>query len=145
MQKKMDNSKVIKLAVIGASLAGVAATAYFFFGPKGKKHREHAKSWAIKMKGDVIEKLEKAKEITEPIYLEIIDAVSKEYAKEKMATKEEIKAIANDLKKHWKQISKLAISAKRDVAKDASRVMRVAKKIKKQALTRYVDWIIMKT
>ncbi|HAT73565.1 MAG: hypothetical protein US30_C0013G0065 [Candidatus Moranbacteria bacterium GW2011_GWF2_36_839] len=131
MQKKMDNSKVIKLAVIGASLAGVAATAYFFFGPKGKKHREHAKSWAIKMKGDVIEKLEKAKEITEPIYLEIIDAVSKEYAKEKMATKEEIKAIANDLKKHWKSISKLAISAKRDVAKDASRVMRVAKKIKK--------------
>ena len=127
----MDNSKVIKLAVIGASLAGVAATAYFFFGPKGKKHREHAKSWAIKMKGDVIEKLEKAKEITEPIYLEIIDAVSKEYAKEKMATKEEIKAIANDLKKHWKSISKLAISAKRDVAKDASRVMRVAKKIKK--------------
>ncbi len=131
MQKKKDNSKVIKLAVIGASLAGVAATAYFFFGPKGKKHREHAKSWAIKMKGEVVERLEKAKEITEPIYLEIIDAVSKEYAKEKRATKAEIEAIANDLKKHWKSISKLAISAKRDVAKDASRVMRVAKKIKK--------------
>ncbi|MFA6159971.1 MAG: hypothetical protein WC678_02685 [Parcubacteria group bacterium] len=131
MKKKTDSSKVIKLAVIGASLAGVAATAYFFFGPKGKKHREHAKSWAIKMKGDVIERLEKAKEITEPIYLEIIDAVSKEYAKEKMATQEEIKAIANDLKKHWKSISKLAISAKQDVAKDASRVIRVAKKVSK--------------
>ncbi|OGI30257.1 MAG: hypothetical protein A2271_02440 [Candidatus Moranbacteria bacterium RIFOXYA12_FULL_35_19] len=131
MKKKKDNSKVIKLAVIGASLAGIAATAYFFFGPKGKKHREHAKSWAIKMKGEVVERLEKAKEITEPIYLEIIDAVSKEYAKEKMATQEEIGAIADDLKKHWKSISKLAISAKQDVAKDASRVMRVAKKIKK--------------
>ncbi|MDO9231458.1 MAG: hypothetical protein Q7U36_03220 [bacterium] len=129
MKKKTD--KVIKLAVIGASLAGVAATAYFFFGPKGKKHRDHAKSWAIKMKGDVIERLEKAKEITEPIYLEIIDAVSKDYAKEKVATKEEIGAIANDLKKHWKSISKLAISAKQDVAKDASRVMKVVKKIKK--------------
>lgn len=129
MKKKTD--KVIKLAVIGASLAGVAATAYFFFGPKGKKHRDHAKSWAIKMKGDVIERLEKAKEITEPIYLEIIDAVSKEYAKEKMATQDEIKAIANDLKKHWKSISKLAISAKQDVAKDASRVIRVAKKVSK--------------
>ncbi|MFZ2975306.1 MAG: hypothetical protein WA055_01580 [Candidatus Moraniibacteriota bacterium] len=131
MKKKTDSSKVIKLAVIGASLAGVAATAYFFFGPKGKKHREHAKSWAIKMKGDVIEKLEKAKEITEPIYLEIIDAVSKDYAKEKVATREEIGAIANDLKKHWKSISKLAISAKRDIAKDASRVVKAVKKIKK--------------
>lgn len=131
MQKKTDSSKVIKLAVIGASLAGVAATAYFFFGPKGKKHREHAKSWAIKMKGDVIERLEKAKEITEPVYGEIIDVVSKEYAKEKKATKAEIEAIANDLKKHWKSISKLAISAKKDIAKDASRVAKAVKKIKK--------------
>jgi len=131
MKKKTDNSKAIKLAVIGASLAGVAATAYFFFGPKGKKHRAHVASWAIKMKGDVIEKLEKAKEITEPIYSEIIDAVSKEYSKDKKATKAEIEAIAGDLKKHWKSISKLAISAKKNVAKDASRVVKVAKKVKK--------------
>jgi len=131
MKKKTDNSKAIKLAVIGASLAGVAATAYFFFGPKGKKHRAHVASWAIKMKGDVIEKLEKAKEITEPIYGEIIDAVSKEYAKDKKATKAEIEAIAGDLKKHWKSISKLAISAKKNVAKDASHVVKVAKKVKK--------------
>ncbi len=131
MQKKKDNSKAIKLAVIGASVAGVAATAYFFFGPKGKKNRAHVASWAIKMKGDVIEKLEKAKEITEPIYSEIIDAVSKEYSKDKKATKAEIEAIANDLKKHWKSISKLAISAKKNVVKDASCVAKTAKKVKK--------------
>ena len=58
MQKTVNKSNVVKLAVVGASLAGIAATAYFFFGPKGKKHRQHAKAWAIKMKGEVIEKLE---------------------------------------------------------------------------------------
>jgi hypothetical protein len=117
MQKKINQSNAIKLGIAGASLAGLAAGAYFFFGPKGKKNREHAKAWAIKMKGDVVEKLEEAKEITEPIYNEIIDKVSKEYNKDKKASQVEIAELAQDLKKHWKSISKLAIAAKNDTTK----------------------------
>jgi hypothetical protein len=128
MQKKMNKSNAVKLAVVGASLAGLAATAYFFFGPKGKKHRQHAKAWAIKMKGDVVEKLERAREITEPVYLEIIDTVAKEYEKGKKASRPEIEALAKDLKKHWKSMSKLAMAAKQNVAKDATRVAEVARK-----------------
>jgi len=128
MQKKTNKSNTVKYAVIGTSLAGLAATAYFFFGPKGKKHRQHAASWAIKMKGEVVEKLEKAREITEPIYREIIDTVAKEYKKGKKASQPEIEALARDLKKHWKSMSKLAVAAKREVAKDASRVAKIAKK-----------------
>ena len=130
MQKKASKSNAVKYAVIGASLAGLAATAYFFFGPKGKKRREHAKAWAIKMKGEVVEKLEKAREITEPVYLEIIDTVAKEYKKGKKAGQPEIEALATDLKKHWKSMSALAIAAKQDVAKNASRV---AKKVAKKS------------
>lgn len=124
MKKKINKSVVIKLAVAGASLAGLAATAYFFFGPKGKKHRQHAASWAIKMKGEVVEKLEAAREITEPIYQEIINTVAKEYKKGKKASQPEIEALAQDLKKHWKSMSKLATAAKKEVAKDASRVVK---------------------
>lgn len=127
MQKK-TKAKVVKYAVIGASLAGLAATAYFFFGPKGKKHRQHAKAWAIKMKGEVVERLENAREITQPIYQEIIDTVAKEYKKGKKASQPEIEALAQDLKKHWKSMSALAIAAKQEVAKDATRVAKVAKK-----------------
>jgi hypothetical protein len=130
MPKKTNNANVVKYAVIGASLAGLAATAYFFFGPKGKKRREHAKAWAIKMKGEVVEKLEKAREITEPVYREIIDMVAKEYKKGKKAGQPEIEALATDLKKHWKSMSALAIAAKQDVAKSASRV---AKKVAKKS------------
>ncbi len=128
MPKKTDSAKAIKLAVLGASLAGIAAGAYFVFGPKGKKHREHAKAWAIKMKGEVVEKLETAKEITEPIYLNIIDAVTKEYKKGKKASQPEIEALANDLKKHWKTMSKLAIAAKADLAKSTKSVVKTVKK-----------------
>jgi uracil-DNA glycosylase len=128
---KVKKSNVVKIAVIGASLAGLAATGYFFFGPKGKKNRQHAKAWAIKMKGEVVEKLEKAREITEPVYLEIIDTVAREYKKGKKASQPEIEALAKDLKKHWGTMSKMAIAAKQNVAKDASSVAKKAKKARR--------------
>jgi hypothetical protein len=132
MQKKVNKATAIKLAVVGASLAGLAASAYFLFGPKGKKNRQHIKSWAIKMKGDVVEKLERAKEITEPIYDEIVETVAKEYRKGKKATQPEIDALATDLKKHWKSISNLAVATKQDIAKDAAKIAKVAKKAASQ-------------
>ena len=128
MSKKANKTQIAKYAVIGASLAGLAATAYFFFGPKGKKRREHAKAWAIKMKGEVVEKLEKAREITEPVYREIIDTVAKEYKKGKKAGQPEIEALATDLKKHWKSMSALAVAAKQEATKNATRVVKTAKK-----------------
>ena len=128
MPNKTNKSSAAKYAVIGASLAGLAATAYFFFGPKGKKRRQHAKAWTIKMKGEVVEKLERAKEITEPVYREIIDTVAKEYKKGKKAGQPEIEALATDLKKHWKSMSALAVAAKEEVAKNATRVAKTAEK-----------------
>lgn len=128
MQKKVNKSNVVKYAVIGASLAGLAAATYFFFGPKGKVHRQHTKAWAIKMKADVIEKLESAQQITESVYHEIIDSVAKNYKDGKKASQTEVDAIANDLKKHWKSMSKLAIDAKNETTKDISRVAKTTKK-----------------
>jgi len=131
-KKKASGSNAAKFAVIGASLAGLAASAYFLFGPKGKKHREQAKAWAIKMKGEVVEKLETAKEISEPVYLEIIDAVASEYKKGKKASQSEIETLAADLKKHWKSMSKLAMAAKKDISNDASKVAKAVKKTAKK-------------
>ena len=70
-----------------------------------------------------MEKLEKAREITEPVYLEIIDTVAREYKKGRKASQPEIDALAADLKKHWKSMSKLAMAAKHEVAENASRQM----------------------
>lgn len=118
MQKKSTKSNIaIKLAAAGTVIAALAASAYFFFGPKGKKNRQYAKAWAIKMKGDVVEKFEKAREITEPVYHEIIDTVAKEYKKNKKAGQAEIDELANDLKKHWKALSKMASSGKKNPIK----------------------------
>ena len=115
----------MKLGILGASLAGLAA-GYFFLGPKGKKHQKHAKAWAIKMKGDVVEKLEMAREVSEPVYHEIIDSVAAEYIRGMKAGHEEINALAQDLKKHWKTMSRGVRAVKRDAVKGAGRVAKKA-------------------
>jgi hypothetical protein len=130
MQKKSkpaEKTSIVKMAVVGATLAGLAATAYFFFGPKGKKNRQHTKAWAIKMKGEVVEKFEKAREITEPVYQEIIDTVAKEYKNSKKASQAEIDELANDLKKHWVAMSRLALGAKKKAKKSFSKAVKMAK------------------
>lgn len=97
-----------RLVVAGVVIAGLAATAYFFFGPNGKKHQKHAKAWAVKMKAEVIEKLEAAREVTEPVYNKIIDSVATEYVGAKKANKEQIDELVADLKKHWSAFAKNA-------------------------------------
>ncbi len=80
------------------------------------------------MKGDVVEKLEMAKEVSEPVYKEIIDSVSTEYVKGKKASREEIEELAKDLKKHWKTLTGVAKTAKRDIVSSAKKVAKKAKR-----------------
>jgi RecA/RadA recombinase len=120
-ETKKSGSSAVNLVVLGASLAGLAASAFFFFGPKGKKNQRHAKAWAIKMKGDVVEKLEMADEVSEAVYKEIIDSVAAEYKKGMKAGDEEINALAQDMKEHWKAISRTARETKLDIEKDAKK------------------------
>ncbi len=99
------SSGTAKYVAIGASIAGIAA-AYFFLGPKGKINQRKTKAWAIKMKADVVEKLEEVRDMSEPVYHQIIDTIAKEYEEKKKVGREEIQSLAMDLKKHWKTISK---------------------------------------
>lgn len=124
---KHSSENITKIVTIGASVAAIAGAAYFLLGPKAKKHQKQLKAWAIKMRGDVIEKLESAHEVSESVYHEIIDSVAKEYVKGKKASRDEIDDLSKDLKKHWKTISKSARAAKDDITKSASRVVKSAK------------------
>ncbi len=105
---KKQASKGITGAVVGgvASVAALSAAAYVLFGPDAKKNRKAIKGWAIKMKGEIIEKLEEAKDITEPVYHNIIDKVSAKYAKAKNIDQAELESLVTDVRKHWKTMTK---------------------------------------
>ncbi len=105
MAKKAKNEGGVgKALAVGASVAAASAAAYLLFGPEGKKNRKKINSWAVKMKGEMIEKLENAKEITEPVYHKIVDDVSAKYSKLKNVDSNDVEEAVGELKKHWKSL-----------------------------------------
>ena len=91
---------------IGAGVAALSAAAYMLFGPNGKKNQKALRGWAVKMKGEIIEKFEEAKELTEPVYHEIIDKVQSKYSKLKNIDQDELAEVVGEIKKNWKALKK---------------------------------------
>jgi hypothetical protein len=108
MTNKNTNTKknggMGKAIAIGAGVAAATAAAYIMWGPNAKSNRKAVKGWAVKMKGEMIEKLENAKELTQDTYEGVIDDVKEKYSKFKNIERSELDAIARDVKKHWKAI-----------------------------------------
>lgn len=94
------------VAALGAGTIALAASTYYFFGPLGKIHRTKASGWMIRMKGEIIEKIEEAGEMTEEGYNKIVDSVLSAYITAGKIAKPELQTFANNLKKQWKQILK---------------------------------------
>ncbi len=132
-KKGTDVGVVVGMA---AGVAAVAAAGYFLFGPNGKNNRKVIKGWTVKMKGEVLEKIEKLKEITPEVYEAIIDEVSAKYAKLKHVNQEEIAMVTTDLKKYWRVISRDVKAKQGGVKKKVTQVKKVTKKaVKKVAKT----------
>jgi len=112
-------SNVGSIVAIGAGVAALTAAGYFFFGPSGEKNRKKMKGWVIKMKGEIVEKMESVQEVTEPVYNSIVDAVAKKYSS--VVDKVELDSLVKELKKHWKLIS--GAKAKKIVKKAVKKVV----------------------
>ncbi len=119
MAKKQE-SNAGAIAAVGAGVLALSAAAYLLFGPDGKKNRKIIRGWSVKMKGEIIEKLESAKEITEPVYHDIVNKVTEKYAKLKNVDQDELLAVVADVRKQWKNMMKDA-KPKKKVAKKATK------------------------
>lgn len=123
MSKKVNKKGGLGQALaVGAGVAVASAAAYLLMGPEGKKNRKQIKGWAVKMKGEMIEKLEDLQEVTEPMYNKVVDEISSKYAKVKNIDQEDVNEVVGELKKHWKAL-----------AKDAKNLVKTAKKPVKKA------------
>ncbi len=129
MAKKQTKGVSAKQVIgVGVGVAALSAAAYLLFGPNGKKNRKTIKGWAVKMKGEIIEKFEEAKELTEPVYNEIIDKVQQKYSKIQNIDKEELQATIAEIKKNWKAIQKGNAPKKATKAKTTKKVTKTSKK-----------------
>jgi len=100
---------------IGLTATAVAAAgAYFLYGSNdAKTNRKKVKGWMLKAKGDVLETLEKAEEMTEAEYDKLIDSVSGAYSRLKDASKADIATFKREMKHHWSDIEKAGKPIKR--------------------------------
>lgn len=110
---------------VGLTAAAVAAAGTFFlYGSKGaSKNRKAVKSWALKAKAEVLEKLEQAKEMSQEEYEQVIDTVGTAYAQVKEASKVDISGFKKEMKEYWNKIEKTAAPKKKVVKKAVKKVV----------------------
>jgi hypothetical protein len=112
MASKKEESSIGAGIGMAAAVVGAAAAGFFLYGPKGAENRVKVRAWTLKAKAEVLEHFEKAKEVSDESYAEVVDKVTAKYAKAKSVGEEEAAKLNTELKKHWKSIKKIAGEAK---------------------------------
>ncbi len=100
----MDKKKAIGTGIGLAALAAIGA--YFLTGKRGAKNREAIKGWTLKMKGEVLEKVEKVKKLDKDDYEKIVDDVAERYGKLEKVSAAELKRVSAEMKTAWEHIRK---------------------------------------
>lgn len=89
---------------VAAAAAAAAIGTYLFAGPDGKKNRRLMKGWAVRAKGEVMEKVEALQEIDMPKYHRIVDTVVARYRKMKNVDPADLEKVTKELQDSWKQV-----------------------------------------
>lgn len=103
-QKDTNHNVALAVGITGLFASALLGANFLFNTEKGKKSLKHLKSWSFKMKGELLEKLEKAKNIDETTYHKIVDDLAAKYQKVRGMTVEELTEISKELKSNWKKI-----------------------------------------
>jgi gas vesicle protein len=96
-----------KMLGAGIGLAALAAAGtYFLYGKRGSRNRAAIEGWALQLKGEVLEKMEKLKDINQQAYNELVEETAERYGRVKRVSASELKLITSDLKNAWTHIGK---------------------------------------
>ena len=96
-----------KILGAGIGLAAIAAAgAYFLYGDKNAKNRAKISGWTLKMKGELLEKIESLKRIDRETYIRLVDKVAERYTKLDKVGTAELQHLTVELKNAWPHIDK---------------------------------------
>lgn len=118
MVKKSTSGAKVAVGAGIAALAAFAAAGYFLYGKDGAKNRKKISGWMLKAKGEVLEGVEKMKDVSEEQYNAIIHKVAAKYKAVKGIDPVEVDTMMRELHGHWKNIKKsISPAPKKKVAK----------------------------
>lgn len=149
-KKKVAAPKITKGQAVGLGVgltaaAVAAAGAYFLYGSKSAaKNRKAVKSWTLKAKAEVLEKLEEAQNMSQEEYLALIDGVAAAYQGVKSASKTDLSTFKKEMKEHWTGIVKEVAPKKKPAAKKAAPKKEAAPKAPAKAVAKAVAKVAKK-
>jgi len=138
--KKGSTGKSVSMGIVLAGTAAAAAAGvYYLYGTGGKKHRRQIKGWVLKAKGEVLERVERLKEIDEKKYYALVDEVSKKYKKLKHISVNDVAKLSRELKVYWTDIER-NMKGKTRVGKRMAKkvVKKVVRKAPKKAVKKSI-------
>ncbi len=107
MASKKSSGNGLAAAAGIAGVVAAAAGAYFLYGTKeGAKTKKKIKGWALKAKGEVLEKLEKMKDVSEESYNGAVASVMDKYAKVMKEHGDDVAMVKKELHGYWNHLKK---------------------------------------
>lgn len=95
---------LILWAEVIAAWAAAWAALYVLFN--GKENAPKVKDWAMNMEQELVEKIDKVKDMTESALTKIIDEVKEKYEQMKDIDQDELKKTVDALRNHWSEVIK---------------------------------------
>jgi DNA repair protein RadC len=123
---------------IGLTTAAVAAAgAYFLYGSENaEQNRKKVRGWMLKAKGDVLERMEDAKHMTEEEFFALVDKVAMSYDKARSLSKKELKDFRNEMADNWQELVASGVTkvlSVEQIAKQKAKAKKTVKKTTKKA------------
>lgn len=126
----ISGGEAVGIGVALTTAAVAAAGAYFLYGsPNAVKNRKKVKGWMLKAKGEVLEAMEQAGQMTAEEYQEVVEKITAGYSQLQNASKADIKEFKSEMMDNWNKLQKQMAPKKRVIKKV---VKKVAKKIVKK-------------
>ena len=117
---------------IGAGVAAAAAAgaaAYWLYGAKhSAQHRKVAKGWMLNARAEILDGVEKLKDIDKASYLAMAERVLNTYGSKAGATTAEMGQMMRDVKSAWTHMQSAKKSGTRAVRKTKSSIKKTKKK-----------------
>lgn len=112
---------------IGAIASAIAGAYYLYGSREGQARRKEITSWALKMKAEALEAIEKFKDVSEPAYKDMVKKLSEKY---KSVDKGELKKVTDELTSTWSKMKKevMAEIAKKQAIIDKENSKKTVKK-----------------
>ena len=130
--KKTANKETAGILGMIGAVAAAAVGAYYVYNSKdAKKKIKNVKGWVLKAKGEILDKLEDMKDVTEEKYKTTVDSILTKYNKVKKVEGPEIIKLGDELKKHWKTIVKEINASSKTIKKAAKDGAKIAKEVSK--------------